>query len=63
MENLKYTEILHLNKELAKENFKSKFSAKILSNVTVNSLKEIIPNEHINYLFFVLSLFQIKKNS
>lgn len=42
MENLKYTEILHLNKELAKENFKSKFSAKILSNVTVNSLKEII---------------------
>ena len=42
MENLKYTEILHLNKELAKENFKSKFSAKILSNVTLNSFKEII---------------------
>lgn len=42
MESLKYTEILQLNKELAKENYNIKFSAKILSNVTVNSFKEII---------------------
>lgn len=42
MENLKYTEILQLNKELAKENYNSEFSAKILSNVTVNSFKEIV---------------------
>ena len=42
MENLRYTEILQLNKELAKENFYSEFSAKILSNVTVNSFKEIV---------------------
>ena len=42
MENLKYTEILQLNKELAKENYNSEFSAKILSNVTLNSFKEII---------------------
>ena len=41
MENLKYTEILQLNKKLAKENYKSEFYAKILSNVTVNSFKEI----------------------
>jgi FkbH-like protein len=31
-----------LNKELAKENYNSVFSAKILSNVTVNSFKEIV---------------------
>ena len=42
MENLRYTEILQLNKELAKENYNSVFSAKILSNVTVNSFKEIV---------------------
>ena len=42
MENLRYTEILQLNKELAKENFNSEFSAKILSNVTVNSFKEMV---------------------
>ncbi len=42
MENLRYIEILQLNKELAKENYNSVFSAKILSNVTVNSFKEII---------------------
>jgi FkbH-like protein len=41
MENLRYTEILQLNNELAKEYFNSEFSAKILSNVTVNSFKEI----------------------
>ena len=39
MKNLKYTEILQLNKELAKENYSSEFSTKILSNVTVNSFK------------------------
>ena len=42
MKNLKYTEILQLNKELAKENYSSEFSTKILSNVTVNSFKEIV---------------------
>lgn len=42
MENLKYTEILQLNKELAKDNYNTEFSAKILSNVTVNSFKEIV---------------------
>ena len=42
MENLKYTEILQLNKELSKESYNSEFSAKILSNVTVNSFKEIV---------------------
>jgi len=42
MESLKYTEILQLNKELAKESYNTDFSAKILSNVTVNSFKEII---------------------
>jgi FkbH-like protein len=41
MEDLKYTEILKLNKELAIDNYSSNFSAKILSNVTVNSFKEI----------------------
>ena len=42
MENLRYTEILQLNKELVKENYNCGFSAKILSNVTVNSFKEIV---------------------
>ena len=41
MENLKYTEILQLNKELAKDKYNIDFSAKILSNVTVNSIKEL----------------------
>jgi FkbH-like protein len=41
MENLKYTEILFLNKELSKINHSQELSAKILSNVTVNSFKEI----------------------
>jgi FkbH-like protein len=41
MENLKYTEILRLNKELAKENYNFDFSAKFLSNVTINSIKEL----------------------
>jgi FkbH-like protein len=42
MEDLKYTEILKLNKELAKENYNSQFTARVLSNVTVNSFKEIV---------------------
>jgi FkbH-like protein len=41
MEKLKYTEILQLNKKLAKQNYNNEFSARILSNVTVNSFKEI----------------------
>lgn len=41
MENLKYTEILQLNKELAKDKYSIDFSAKLLSNVTVNSFKEL----------------------
>ena len=41
MENLKYTEILQLNKELAKVKYNIDFSAKILSNVTLNSIKEL----------------------
>lgn len=42
MENLSYTEILQLNKELSKEKYYNEFSAKILSNVTVNSFREIV---------------------
>jgi len=42
MKNLKYTEILKLNKEL-EGNIQSKpYEIGILSNVTVNSLKEIL---------------------
>ena len=41
MDNLKYTEILLLNKKLSQINYNQKLSAKILSNVTINSFKEI----------------------
>lgn len=42
MENLKYTEILKLNKELALKTESKPYNIGILSNVTVNSLKEIL---------------------
>lgn len=42
MENLKYTEILNLNKELASTIKTMPYEIGILSNVTVNSLKEIL---------------------
>ena len=42
MENLKYTEILQLNKELVGTIQSKPYEISILSNVTVNSLKEVL---------------------
>ncbi|HMG16584.1 MAG TPA: HAD-IIIC family phosphatase, partial [Saprospiraceae bacterium] len=42
MENLKYTEILQLNKVLATKPVGKPYNIGILSNVTINSLKEIL---------------------
>ena len=42
MENLKYTEILQLNKELAGTIQSKPYKIGILSNVTINSLKDVL---------------------
>lgn len=42
MENLKYTEILKLNKELIGKIKSKTYNIGVLSNVTINSFKEIL---------------------
>jgi FkbH-like protein len=42
MENLKYTDILKLNKELASKIMSTPYEIGILSNVTINPLKEVL---------------------
>jgi hypothetical protein len=42
MDNLKYTEILAQNKILSKNKFNRTVSIKLLSNVTINSFKELL---------------------
>ena len=42
MENLKYTEILKLNKSLKEVNSSEVYEIGLLSNVTINSFKEIL---------------------
>jgi FkbH-like protein len=42
MDNLKYTEILAQNKILSKNKFNKTVSIKLLSNVTINSFKELL---------------------